>query len=102
MLQVIAVEDTVRAGGPAWCVLSASSQPTSASSAALNRGAAPPPPHILLGPGTAIHVSHFSVLLTQIDQSDTIPHSAGFRSSYSQSQVRPRVDRCMRVDSCGG
>jgi ribonuclease HI len=31
-----------------------------------------------------------------------IPHSAGFRSSYSQSQVRLRVDRCMRVDSCGG
>eukprot|EP01049_Picozoa_sp_SAG25_P026193 SAG25_NODE_12899_length_274_cov_0.571429_2_plen_65_part_01 len=31
---------------------------------------------LVLGPGTAIHDSHFSVLLTQIDQSDTIPHSS--------------------------
>ena len=48
--------------------------------------------HILLGPGAAIHVSRFSVLLTQIDQSDTIPHSAGLISDQPESgpsQSRP-------------
>eukprot|EP01047_Picozoa_sp_COSAG01_P000813 COSAG01_NODE_16_length_40091_cov_15.728646_26_plen_224_part_00 len=47
-------------------------------------------------------VCSISALLTQIDQPD------GFRTQQqasflsSQSQVRLRVDRCMRVDSCGG
>jgi hypothetical protein len=29
-------------------------------------------------------------------------HAAGFRSSYSQSQVRLRVDRCMHATAFGG
>jgi hypothetical protein len=58
--------------------------------------------HHTLCPGGLFQCVEISALLTQIDQPDTIPHSAGFRSSYSQSQVHLRVDRCMRVDSCGG
>ena len=57
-----------------------------------------------LGPGmhTAIHdcPTFQSCSLRSIIQTRFRTQQASFLTS--QSQVRPRVGRCMRVDSCGG